>query len=130
MPSGDFVGEATITVMVSDSAFRNDYVRQRFKITVTPLVNSPAASLAGSRPLAGIADESNGEAQLAIVPSNNGQFSFQVTGLTGSQYVVQATSDLTHWTSVQTNIAPFRFQTSTPSGVSRQFFRAIYLPKN
>jgi hypothetical protein len=51
-----------------------------------------------------------------------------VTGVPGGKYVVQATSDLVHWTSVQTNTAPFVFQDGAANGFAQQFYRAYYLP--
>jgi len=55
----------------------------------------------------------------------NGEFRFQVNGVAGDRYVVEATSDLIHWTPAETNTVPFTFQAAAVEGVSRQFYRAI-----
>jgi hypothetical protein len=67
-------------------------------------------------------------ATLTSAVRTGGHFSFQVTGVSGGKYVVQATSDLAHWTSLQTNTAPFTFQESTTNNVGQRFYRATYLP--
>jgi hypothetical protein len=41
--------------------------------------------------------------------------------------VVQATTDLAHWTSIQTNTAPFTVQDRT-AGAQQRFYRAYYQP--
>lgn len=132
-PVPNATGVATITVTINDGANNNNIMRQTFTVTVTASslsINSIAktsvsASAVGPvNPLA----NSNPAATLATVASAQGQFSFQVTGLSGGKYVVQATSDLVHWTSVQTNTAPFVFQDSTTAGTSQRFYRTLYLP--
>lgn len=127
-PSETMIGVATVTVMVTDDDLRKDYFLRRFKVTVTPPAHSLPVVASGFTPKAIISTGTNVEATLTSVAKTNGQFSFQVTGLPGSQYVVQETSDMLHWTSVQTNHAPFTFQASTTDGVSQRFYRAYYLP--
>ncbi len=58
----------------------------------------------------------------------NGQFSFQVTGLTGATYVVLATQDLKNWSPVQTNTAPFTYTEANAGGYTKRFYRALYQP--
>ena len=58
----------------------------------------------------------------------NGQFGFQVAGIPGSQYVVQASSDLKTWTSVQTNTAPFSFTDSNSASFNQRYYRSYYKP--
>jgi hypothetical protein len=55
------------------------------------------------------------------------QFSFIVSGLTGSNYVVQASADLLKWVTLQTNQAPFTFVDTNAASFSRRFYRAYYL---
>lgn len=60
----------------------------------------------------------------------NGQFQFTVNGTTGSNYVVQVTTNLHegNWRSVRTNSAPFVF-VETDSGESPQrFYRGLIAP--
>jgi hypothetical protein len=66
----------------------------------------------------------------ALASANRGQFSFQVTGVTGGSYVVQASSDLVHWTTLQTNTAPFTVQDRAAGQFSHRFYRTYSLDKN
>jgi len=52
-----------------------------------------------------------------------GQFNFSVAGVAGYSYVIQSSTDLIGWTSLQTNTAPFTF--AIPSAGGAQFFRAV-----
>jgi DNA/RNA endonuclease G (NUC1) len=56
----------------------------------------------------------------------NDQFRFTVNGTAGSNYVVQATTDLaaTNWISLATNAAPFLFIQSNASSFGQRFYRA------
>ena len=56
-----------------------------------------------------------------------GQFSFTVTGASGQQYVVETSTNLTQWTPVATNTAPFTYVGGNLSQFSQQFYRAILL---
>ena len=58
----------------------------------------------------------------------NGNFTFPVTGIPGYKYVVQATTDLTHWTAVATNTSPFVYEDKQTGDNDRRFFRAYYDP--
>ena len=79
----------------------------------------------------------NAVAKLTILPSaaallgqpkrnGNGKFTFTVTGIPGYKYVVQTSTDLTHWTSLQTNVSPFVVETTPTSSEAKRFFRANY----
>jgi hypothetical protein len=54
-----------------------------------------------------------------------GKFSFDVEGISGYKYVVQASTDMVHWTPVQTNTAPFTFAEPTSSQSARKFYRTV-----
>ena len=56
-----------------------------------------------------------------------GQFGFSISGTAGTVYIVQASTDLVNWTSVQTNIAPFNFVDTNVAGFKQRFFRTISL---
>jgi hypothetical protein len=56
------------------------------------------------------------------------QFSFVVTGINGTNYVVQASADLINWISLQTNASPFTFVDNNLSGSSQRFYRAYEAP--
>ena len=104
-PATNALGTATVEVKVNNGV--NNF-SQVFTITV---VEPPDTT-----------------ATLTNVSQANGQFSFEVTGLAGTNYVVQGSSDLVHWTSLQTNTAPFTFQDRTVAVPGQQFYRAFYLP--
>jgi polygalacturonase len=60
--------------------------------------------------------------------SSDSRFGFNVTGASGCHYAVQASTNLSDWTSLLTNPAPFTFtDTNTPIFRNR-FYRAVYLP--
>ena len=132
-PSPRMTGVATVTVTVSDGSRYNSTFHQRFTVTVTtPPPPTPSASVvaaaAVSAPLVEpsiVIPPQDMSATLTTVAHDQGQFSFQVTGVSGAQYVVQATPDLAHWTSIQTNTSPFVFQDRTTQG-SQRFYRAVY----
>ncbi len=56
-----------------------------------------------------------------------GRFGFDISGTTGAVYVVQASTDLVNWTSIQTNIAPFAFVDAGVAGFKQRFFRTVSL---
>lgn len=58
----------------------------------------------------------------------NGQFGFQVDGVPGAKYVVQASTDLKTWTSIRTNIAPFTFTDSNTASFDQRYYRSFYQP--
>lgn len=62
----------------------------------------------------------------------NRQLSFSLGGSTGSNYVVQATTDLgvssPTWTSLVTNAAPFTFVEPNVDLLPRRFYRALVAP--
>ncbi len=58
------------------------------------------------------------------------QFQFQLTGTTGSNYVVQATTNLSPapWISLRTNAAPFTFVESNVFALPQRFYRGMIAP--
>jgi hypothetical protein len=57
-----------------------------------------------------------------------GQFALLVSGTTNAQYVVQASTDLVNWVSVQTNTAPFSYVDANAGQFSQRYYRAISVP--
>src|ERR1700677_1222781 len=53
-------------------------------------------------------------------------FSFPVTGITGSNCVIQVSTNLTQWIPLLTNTVPFQFTDSNANHFSRRFYRAVY----
>lgn len=60
----------------------------------------------------------------------NGQFQFQLTGTTGSNYVVLTTTNLTdtNWISIWTNPAPFTFVETNATNFPLRFYRGRVQP--
>lgn len=56
-----------------------------------------------------------------------GQFGFNISGTAGALYVVQASTNLVDWVSIQTNTAPFTFVDYNAPGFSQRFFRTVSL---
>ena len=67
-------------------------------------------------------------AVLTSARQTNGQFTFMITGTAGSNYVVQASSDLKTWSAVATNAAPFTFTDPNASSFNQHFYRAFFQP--
>ncbi|MCX6927578.1 MAG: hypothetical protein NT154_30875 [Verrucomicrobia bacterium] len=65
--------------------------------------------------------------------TTNGQFQFQLAGPVGSNYVIQASTDLITWTPIATNLftATGFFSITDPSATnySRRFYRAVLVPR-
>jgi fibronectin type 3 domain-containing protein len=59
------------------------------------------------------------------VSSANNQFSFLVSGIPGNSYVVQASTNLIDWVSLQTNAVPFTFVDPSMSQFSCRFYRSF-----
>ena len=64
----------------------------------------------------------------APLVATNGNFQINLTGVPGSRYVFQSTTNLNpaSWIPVVTNVAPFTFQDVKTS--PQRFYRAVYVP--
>jgi len=62
--------------------------------------------------------------------TSGNQFSLTVTGTTGSNYVIQVSTNLSasNWVSIFTNAAPFTFTDSNAANFPQGFYRAVILP--
>jgi hypothetical protein len=67
-------------------------------------------------------------ATLTALPGSAGQFSFSVSGTSGYQFVVQSSTNLIDWVSVQTNTVPFTFTDTNAASLPQCFYRTFYLP--
>ena len=67
-------------------------------------------------------------AMLTALPASDGRFSFSLSGVSGYQYVVQASTNLMDWVSVETNTAPFIFTDTNNVSLQSCFYRTFYLP--
>lgn len=53
---------------------------------------------------------------------------FSISGVTGLRYAVQVSTNLTDWTSLATNTAPFGFTDSPANLFPQRFYRSLYTP--
>jgi fibronectin type 3 domain-containing protein len=60
---------------------------------------------------------------LSAATKTAGQFSFNVSDTAGRVYVVQASTDLVNWVSVETNTAPFVFVDTAAASFKQRFYR-------
>jgi endonuclease/exonuclease/phosphatase family metal-dependent hydrolase len=69
-------------------------------------------------------------ASLRSAGFTNQQFTFNLSGSLGSNYIIQAASDLTlsNWISLQTNTSPFKFSDSNAISFPARFYRALASP--
>jgi hypothetical protein len=69
-------------------------------------------------------------ATLSAIGLNGGQFQFTITGSAGSNYIVQASTNLSgsNWVSLRTNPSPFSFAETNSSLFPQRFYRAVALP--
>jgi hypothetical protein len=63
----------------------------------------------------------------APTTSSDGQFSFNVTGVDGDQYVVEASTNLVDWDSIETNTTPFEFVDPDAASFNQRFYRTFDL---
>lgn len=95
-----YFAATTLDLLGNESGFSNEV---RYTVPVTA---------AGLTPLAGL----------------GGQFSLAVSGDAGQKYVVQGSTNLVDWISLETNTAPFQFTDASAGGFPERFYRALYLP--
>lgn len=61
----------------------------------------------------------------ALVGLPAGQFGFALSGAANAQYLVQASTNLVNWVTLQTNIGSFQFIDSNTTQFSRRFYRTV-----
>ncbi len=73
---------------------------------------------------------SGGYPTLSSPRLTNNQFSFLISGAAGSNYVIQATTNLSgnYWIPIQTNAAPFLFIESNKDLFLQRFYRGLIIP--
>ena len=63
---------------------------------------------------------------IAPAMSSSGQFQFNVSGVSGFSYTVEASTDLTDWLPIFTNTSPFTFTDTNATPSTQNFYRAVY----
>ena len=116
-PAANKTGTATLTVTLNNGGRSNNILSRSFTVTVRVTANAKAKA-AVPIPAATLKPATR---------ASNGNFSFQVAGVVGAKYVIQASSDLVHWSAVQTNTAPFIFTDTNAARLPSRFYRAFRL---
>ena len=98
-------------------------------VTNATFANLSASSVAPTRLTAGTLTIAPVSVRLgAIAFSNNGVVQFELSGVQGRQYVVQASTNLVDWTNLQTNVANTATALFTDPAVAnfkQRFYRAL-----
>lgn len=66
--------------------------------------------------------------RLAPASHAGGQYALAVAGVPGYKYVVQGSTNLISWVSLQTNTAPFTFVDANAGKFRQRFYRSVYVP--
>ena len=64
---------------------------------------------------------------LTLLNYSNRQATISLMGVPGYQYAIQASTNLSNWLVLQTNVAPF-WLVDTNVSLLRRFYRAVYMP--
>jgi Fibronectin type III domain len=95
-----------VTYYFSATAVNSSGIESYYSIQSSYVVLSTAAILGG------------------VVYSNN-TVSMGLTGTPGSMYVIQASTDLVNWISLQTNVTPLQFTDTNVGHYRKRFYRAV-----
>lgn len=60
--------------------------------------------------------------------ADNGQFTFNIAGVPGYDYVIQTSTNMLDWEAIWTNASPFSFTATNQLEFPFQFYRAVYQP--
>jgi Bacterial Ig domain len=124
-PMTNATGTTTFTVTVNDGARSNNIIQKTFTVTIANSVQ-PQIAAAVQTQMAPMVQSM--PATLQPVAPVNGMFTLAVEGSAGMTYIVQASSDLSQWESVQTNQAPFTYTDEQAGQFNQRFYRTISAP--
>jgi hypothetical protein len=123
--------ELITNVVVPNDLVNNEVNGNQTNIaTIIFSTNSPAIIHIDLAQAKSITAATHSQAALLSAPTLSGDpvFQFNVIGVPGYNYVVQASTNMTDWCSVQTNVCPFVFQDTNSTNYPARFYRAIYQP--
>jgi hypothetical protein len=91
--------------------------------------NIPALSHVDLGGALSISAATGSQSALLTAPSHCSRtnLQFAVVGVPGYAYVVQTSTDLSNWTSIVTNVAPFTCLDGSSDGLQCRFYRALYV---
>jgi hypothetical protein len=58
--------------------------------------------------------------------STNGQFQFDILGVTGLNYSVETSTNLIDWVPLETNVSPFTFVDTNTTAFPQRFYRSVF----
>jgi hypothetical protein len=125
-PMANATGTATITVTVNDGGKSNNIVTQKFTVTVAKTIVTIKPAVLNN--LVSQDAVPNQQPNLTSAAKVNGQFTFTVSCAPNYQYIVQASSDLVNWTSLQTNsptTASFTVTDTNAGQFKQRFYRTV-----
>lgn len=108
-PTRNVTGTTIITVTVKNGMKNNNTVQKTFVVTVLAASQATPATLTPATHVAG-------------------QFALTIAGSSGMNYIVQASTNLVNWVSVQTNAAPFTFTDTEAGQFNQRFYRSVSAP--
>ena len=114
---GYSTGTATLSVTVNNGAKSNNIVTRTFTVTLVPRTASTSLAASTRTVIPAVT--------LTSVARANNRFAFGVAGVSGYQYVVEASTDLVNWVPVYTNNAPFTFTDPDAGKFSQRFYRSV-----
>lgn len=123
-------------VLVTNTLTLNDLVNnevdgiQTNTATVIFSTNSPAVVHIDFGQAQSITAATGSQAALLSAPAITADpiFQFNVIGVPGYHYVVQASTNMTDWVSLQTNVCPFVFEDTNSTNYPARYYRAYYQP--
>ena len=59
--------------------------------------------------------------------SQNGQLTFNVSGVTGLNYSVETSTNLMDWMPLETNVSPFLFTDTNTAAFQQRFYRSVFV---
>lgn len=102
----------------NESNFSNEATYQTPAFSIVPYVATGPGSSAMTKNVPA----------LTSADLSGGKFEFNVSGTTGSVFVVQTSTNLIDWIPVQTNAAKFTFTDTNTAGFKQRFYRVISAP--
>jgi pectate lyase len=116
----------TLIAGATNAAYTLNTVKGTNVGTYSVIVTNAAGSAASSNALLAISSGTYAKPQVSGLAYTNGTFKLTINGDAGPNYIVQASTNLTTWTSLYTNLSPtppFVWTDSTAGNFVRRFYR-------